>query len=775
MTPMLVPRKTYTLRPYQTESIEGLRQGLREGHLLQMLCSPTGSGKCLTAGTEVLTYTGMTFPVEQIEPGMALMGPDSKPRFVQSVSTGYGPIVEIVPVKGEPWRCNEDHILTLVRTGECNEGRAGEDRRGEIVDISVRDWLDRSKNWRHVHKLFRIGVEFPEILRSLLPVEPYLLGLLLGDGSLTQFTTTICNPDPEIIAYCESQARQWGLALRQTNGPDRAPNFTFSQGHANVENPLTAALRKLGVFGLDSHQKFIPDTYKTASTQHRRELLAGLLDTDGHYANGHYDYVSASGELANDVAFLARSLGLAAYVSPSKKSIPGTNFTGWYGRVSISGDLYQLPLRVPRKQAAPRQQKKDVLRTGFDVRSVGDDYYYGFALSGDGRFLLGDFTVTHNTLVGAFLIQEALARGTKCAFVCDRLPLVGQTSRVFHELGIPHGIVQGKNTRGREAPVQVCSAQTLEKRGFWPDLGLVVIDEAHTQREKTTKFITSLGKPVIGLSATPFTKGLGKVYSRVVNVVTTDQLLTDIDPQTRRPYLAPLKVYVGREMDMKGAELDNAGEWKASEVEQRGGAIIGDAVTEWHKRVMEHFGKPVKTLVRSRTIAHGEEICRAFQSAGFDFRQVTAYTSETEADQMVQGFALGKFLGLVSVDKFNKGFDVPDILCLSDQRPLRKSLASEIQFLGRGMRASPGKDFVLLLDHTGNYLGFMDDILDFFAEGCNELDEGKRQQPGPPRGRGTARRVVPLRVSAAAGHAGMPVLRAGAQAAVRCGSPAGSA
>ena len=331
------------------------------------------------------------------------------------------------------------------------------------------------------------------------------------------------------------------------------------------------------------------------------------------------------------------------------------------------------------------------------------------------------------TLVGAVLIREALGKGTKCAFVCDRIPLVDQTSRVFREMGIPHGIIQGSNTRDRHLPVQVCSAATLKKRGFWPDLGLVIVDEVQTQYQATNTFIQGAGIPVIGLSATPFSEGLGKVFSRVVNVVTTDQLLNDINPNTGRPYLAPLKVYVGREIDMTGAPTSKDGEWRDTEVERRGSVVVGDAVSEWHRRVMENFGQPVKTLVRSSTIAHGEEICRAFQAAGFDFRQVTAYTPDAQAKQLIEDFSVGRFLGLVSVDRCNKGFDVPDILCLSDQRPLRKSLASEIQFIGRGMRAAEGKDFVLLLDHTGNYIGFLDDIQDFFAEGCNELDEGKRR------------------------------------------------
>ena len=342
------------------------------------------------------------------------------------------------------------------------------------------------------------------------------------------------------------------------------------------------------------------------------------------------------------------------------------------------------------------------------------------------RQILCSPTGSGKTIVAGHLIKAALAMRSRCVFVADRIPLVKQTSNRFWQMGIPHGIVQSENTRDRHERVQVCSAQTLARRGFWPNLDFIIVDEAHTIHKKAIDFIMASGKPVIGLTATPFTKGLGKVYTNVVNTCTTDYLLSSIDPETNRPYLAPLKVYAAQEIDMAGAKTDKAGEWLDREVESRGRVIIGDALSEWRAKTQEHFGGPVKTLVRSATIAHGEEICRVFQEAGYDFRQVTAYTPDAEAEQMIEDFVKSKFLGLVSVDKCNKGFDVPDILCLIDQRPLRKSLASEIQFLGRGMRASTGKDFVLVLDHTGNYLGFMEEIFDFFADGVSRLDDGRR-------------------------------------------------
>jgi hypothetical protein len=94
---------------------------------------------------------------------------------------------------------------------------------------------------------------------------------------------------------------------------------------------------------------------------------------------------------------LARSLGLAAYAKEKTSTIKTTGFTGVYQRIIISGHLDQIPCKLPRKQAKPRQQVKNVLHTGFVIEPIGEGDYYGFTLDGDGRFLLGDFTVTHNT------------------------------------------------------------------------------------------------------------------------------------------------------------------------------------------------------------------------------------------------------------------------------------------------------------------------------------------------------------------------------------------
>lgn len=161
-------------------------------------------------------------------------------------------------------------------------------------------------------------------------------------------------------------------------------------------------MRWYGVFD----NKHIPHCYKANSRAVRLGVLAGLMDTDGSENYGGYDYVTESAILAADVAFLARSLGFAAYVNTCQKTCTNNGKIGTYHRVLISGDLSEVPVRLKRKACGPRRQKKSVLVTGISVEKLDVGEYYGFELDGDGLFLLGDFTVTHNTSFATALASK---------------------------------------------------------------------------------------------------------------------------------------------------------------------------------------------------------------------------------------------------------------------------------------------------------------------------------------------------------------------------------
>ena len=189
----------------------------------------------------------------------------------------------------------------------------------------------------------------------------------------------------------------------------------------------------------------------------------------------------------------------------------------------------------------------------------------------------------------------------------------------------------------------------------------------------------------------------------------------------------PLKLYAAHAPYITGAKIV-AGEWAERDIEQRGLAIIGDIVTEWADKTQHHFGGPVKTIVFSATVGHGDELCRQFNAAGFNFQQISYKDSDDYRRALIEEFRKpdSEIHGLVSCEVFTKGFDVPDIMCGIAARPYRKSLSSHIQQMGRVMRSFPGKEFGLWLDHCGNVMRFKADADEIFENGLKSLDEGAR-------------------------------------------------
>lgn len=338
-------------------------------------------------------------------------------------------------------------------------------------------------------------------------------------------------------------------------------------------------------------------------------------------------------------------------------------------------------------------------------------------MAGHTRQILMAPTGAGKSYIGLRLCSEAVARGKRVVFICDRKTLINQTAAVADSYGMPpHGIFQADHPRfAPYRPFQIASAQTIAARGFEDNYDVVVVDEAHTLYEPVTELVMATKAAVVGLSATPFTKGLGKIYSRVINAATMHEL-------TKQGILAPLRVLSCKRIDMAGAKT-SGGEWTNAAAEERGLAIVGDVVLEWIAHAEDR-----KTIVFGPTVVHCEELVRQFKAAGINARTFTGKTPDAERAELLNEYrkADSKVRVLVSVEALAKGFDVPDVGCVVDCRPLRKSLSTFVQLLGRGLRGSPGKDECLLLDHSGNVVRFRDDFSDIYFNGLTELDAGER-------------------------------------------------
>lgn len=438
--------------------------GLRPKQL-GLILAPTGHGKCLVGHTKILMYDGRLQQVKDIKTGDKLMGPDSLPRTVLGTTKGYGELYDVIPVKGQKFTCNADHILSLEYTGG-NEAKRGITKvKGYKYNISIKDYLKQSKTQKHLQKLWRVGVEF-----QYTPVEfdPYLVGLYLGDGTRKAPQITVGVKDVEILDYLNEWAGQnnHNVSIKERNG---CWHIGFSNSFKRHKNKIIK-LRKQLIN--DKGEQVIPHTYKASSEKDRLQLLAGLLDSDGSLQQGSFDYITKYKTLAEDVIFVARSLGFGANISECKKSIKSTGFIGTYYRINITGDTNRIPCKLPRKQAKPRKQKKSVLRTGFKIVPAGTGDYYGFELDGDHLFLLEDFTVSHNSTCLMIMAHKmSLLQGQRVLFISNELSM-GEITERFGAM------ISGEDisTVVHEPTVIRRGMETLTKWGFHDRLWLAEVN-----------------------------------------------------------------------------------------------------------------------------------------------------------------------------------------------------------------------------------------------------------------------------------------------------------
>ena len=299
-----------------------------------MLYHGLGTGKCHAKGTPIIMSDGTVKLIENIKEGELLMGDDSRPRTVLSLARGRDKMYNIIPIKGEKYTVNQEHILCLRASENC-EDLNNYTANDNVIEISVKDYLELPEQTKGLLKGYKVRVDFPE---KEVPMDPYFIGTTLTDK--------------------------------------------------------------------------IPELYKCNSRVNRLKLLAGLLDSNGkvNQKGIGFEFIQKNESLLDDVIFLARSLGFDCYKTKNNSDI-----------INISGnDLTEIPVKNTALHLAPQRQSlgpfptngaslnvdKDVLVTGIKVEYLKEDDYYGFTLDGNCRYLMGDFTVTHNTCSAIGVCEE---------------------------------------------------------------------------------------------------------------------------------------------------------------------------------------------------------------------------------------------------------------------------------------------------------------------------------------------------------------------------------
>ena len=369
-----------TLRPDQLLSI---RKALI--HKRGMVDAPCGAGKCLDPDTQVLMFDGSLRAAKDLRAGDYLMGPDSGPREIESTCAGTGPMYLVTPNRGGvAFKCNGPHLLTLY------DGVSGTQ-----VDVEVEKFLTWSKWRRGLARLIRSSAEFPP--REAPVIDPWLVGLWYAEGRKDLHFFEITNPESEIEAALRAYATRHGFLLNcYQNNCKQWRIVNPKKGHPNA---LLRAMRELYGDG-----RALPQSCMLGTADVRAAFLAGFLDGDGYSDGMTMEIVQRHKQWALDIAFIARSLGFGASVIPKSVRLQQWAEARTYWRVLIAGDSARLPFVLPRRHFGSDSKQH---RIGFSIEPAGEGPYVGFSLRGaDKHFLLGDFTVTHNTEQAAAICKH---------------------------------------------------------------------------------------------------------------------------------------------------------------------------------------------------------------------------------------------------------------------------------------------------------------------------------------------------------------------------------
>lgn len=317
------------------------------------------------------------------------------------------------------------------------------------------------------------------------------------------------------------------------------------------------------------------------------------------------------------------------------------------------------------------------------------------------------------TKLAAAIVEGAREKGNRVAFVCPAINLIDQTVESFYAEGVRDiGVIQANHemTCGWH-PVQVCSIQTIQARGVFPRAKTVIFDEVHKLHEAHKRWLADPAwqdVPFIGLSGTPWAKGLGKYFESLLVAATTSELI-------EQGYLSKFRVFATGHPDLSQVKTvaGDYHEGQLSEAMQKGG-LTADIVRTW----MEKWGKG-KTLCFGVDKAHAKSIQERFEYAGITCGYQDAETPPDERREIKQKFHDGRYQVVSNIQTLTTGVDW-DVRCLILARPTRSEMLY-VQIIGRALRIAEGKVDALILDHSDSTqkLGFVTEIHH------EHLDDGK--------------------------------------------------
>ncbi len=307
------------------------------------------------------------------------------------------------------------------------------------------------------------------------------------------------------------------------------------------------------------------------------------------------------------------------------------------------------------------------------------------------------------TIIGSFFVSKMLEHASwRTLVLAHRREIIDQTAEKLRLMDLPTGVIMAGRKADFSRSVQVASVDTLDswvrrQHCDWPTADMLWIDEAHramgARYQRIIAEYMARGAVLLGTTATPIRTdgvGLGRSFEHMVRT-------PDIPWMIENGFLVPIQYKVGLIPDVKGVKIAGDGDYDARQlqavVDQK--MLVGNIVEQWLKHAQ---GRP--TMVFAAGVQHSIHVMESFKAAGIRCAHIDADTKLEERAMVKAGIESGAIQVITNAAVYVEGTDIPPISCVVIAQPT-KSISKYKQMGGRGMRTSPGKDDLLVLDHAG--------------------------------------------------------------------------
>lgn len=695
-----------SLRPYQREAIDAVAAAWAEGILRPAIVLATGLGKSQPVDEPVLTPLGWR-KMGELAVGDHVIGRSGSPALVTGVfPQGVRPTVRVRFTDQTEVRCDPDHLWDVqTRSMKSDAKRRGSApwRTMTTDEIAHQIKAKPSDPW-FVPVVSPVEYE----AAGPLPVDPYTLGVLLGDGGLSIKGQVRVHTRHDIIPLLDLPDGHRAV-LYQDQGV--MGNYRISSGGGCSANRVLNALRELGLQGHMAHGKFIPEKYIRASPADRLALLQGLLDTDGSPIGAGADYVSVSQELAEGVAELVRSLGGRCRISEKSTSWTylGEKKHGHAYRAYITLPRNMKPFRVARKADKLSVQQFDPVKRIESIVPGLDSECVCISVDAlDQLYVTAGYAVTHNTVIFSQLASEYREKtGKRVLILVHRDELADQAMAKVR--GIAPHLSVGKvkatdNDTG--ADVVVASVQTASRSGRLAYLtsaqndsgpiGLVITDECHHSVSPSYQKIYAAFPSAVQLGVTAtLARGDGVGLGSVVDEVVYEK---SIAWGIRKKFLSPVRGVAVRtpELDLS-AVRSSRGDYQVNDL---GAALESSGVLDVIPKAYTEHAADRPGVVFLPTVATAHHTADSLNAAGIRTAVISGETTREDRIRIFEDYRTGRVQVLSNCMVLTEGFDAPHTSCIVVARPTQSN-PLYVQMVGRGTRPFPGKTDCLVLDVVG--------------------------------------------------------------------------